>query len=237
MSQKPHVRLHLFFATENDRAVILRQGPARLFRLILWHRDTDRFEDGQWLKHKVYVDACDLSPDGRHFIYFTLDGKWDSAAEGAYTVISRPPWFTGLALFPEGNTWGGGGRFLDNRYYVASGGEDLIGRAEGLIRLLASSAPGQTTFRRAKGKPVTLSARKAARADIYAPAPSRTSDLDRYDTQGGRLYRRAGGEMTLIRDFTEMEFEPLRAPYDWREERDPDAPPAPWHPLDGDDRR
>ena len=69
---KPVVRLHLFFATENDTAVVLRQGPTKQFCLILWHRDTDTFEDGQWLKHKVYVDWCDLSPDGCHFIYFMI---------------------------------------------------------------------------------------------------------------------------------------------------------------------
>ena len=72
MNTEPYIRLHLFFATENDRAVILRQGPARQFRMILWHRDSDTFEDGQWIKTKVYVERCDLSPDGRHFIYFAL---------------------------------------------------------------------------------------------------------------------------------------------------------------------
>jgi len=96
MSTPPVIRLHLFFARDNDRAVILRQGPSDVFRLILWHRDSDRFEDGQWLKHKVYTDRCDLSPDGRHFLYFALDGKWGSAARGSYTAISRPPFFTAL---------------------------------------------------------------------------------------------------------------------------------------------
>ena len=56
------------------------------------------------------------------------------------------------------------------------------------------------------------------------------SAIDRYDTQGGNLYRRTPDGMELIRDFSEMEFEPIRAPYDWRStEEEP-----PWHPLDGD---
>ena len=50
--------------------------------------------------------------------------------------------------------------------------------------------------------------------------------MDRYDTQGGKLYRRNGMELELIRDFTDMEFEPIRAPYDWRQEGS-----DPWHPL------
>ena len=88
---KAYVRLHLFFATENDRAVILRQGPSKQYRMILWDRGTDTFEDGQWIKQRIYLDWCDLSPDGEHFIYFTLSGKWSDKSEGAYSVISKPP--------------------------------------------------------------------------------------------------------------------------------------------------
>ena len=47
---KPVIRLHLFFATENDRAVILRQGPTQQFRMIRWHRDSDTFEDGHYVR-------------------------------------------------------------------------------------------------------------------------------------------------------------------------------------------
>ena len=110
MNTEPVIRLHLFFARNCDRAVILRQGPSKVFRMILWDRRNDVFEDGQWLKHKVYVERCDLSPDGKHFIYFALDGRWGTMAKGSYTAISKPPFFTALALFPEGDTWGGGGR-------------------------------------------------------------------------------------------------------------------------------
>ena len=67
------------------------------------------------------------------------------------------------------------------------------------------------------------------------PRVSHTADLDRYDTQGGCLFRRVGGDMELIRDFTDMEFEHIRAPYDWREEAEDDPAPKAWHPL-GEDR-
>ncbi len=56
--------------------------------------------------------------------------------------------------------------------------------------------------------------------------------LSRYDTKGGKLYRRRGQELTPIRDFTGMEFEPIRAPYDWRDP--PDGESGGWHPLDGE---
>jgi hypothetical protein len=243
MNTEPVVRLHLFFATENDRAVILRQGPTRQFRMILWYRDTDTFEDGQWLKQKVYVERCCLSPDGRHFLYFALDGHWDSDAEGAFTALSRPPYWTALALFPCGDTWGGGGVFLDDVHYCATGGPDIIGRDEGLSRVtLGAPEKGCSTgIRLMNGQRAPLG-RSTTRRILADPPPRDASDiyrrmtapgsgaLDRYDTKGGNLYRRRGQELELIRDFTDMEFEPIRAPYDWRD----DHGPGTWHPLDGE---
>lgn len=217
MKQAPVIRLHLYFATQNDRAVILRQGPSEVFRMILWHRDEDRFEDGQWLKQRLYTERCALSPDGRHFLYFTLDNRWNSEAGGSYTVISRPPWFTALALFPIGHTWGGGGFFIDNTTFVADGRDDIIGEATGLRRAFDSSrrwfdSQGDCLADRTKvdfpmpdGPPPIGRTRK-----------SLAFPRDAYDTQGGRLYHRRGQDLTLIRDFTDMEFERIIAPYDTR---------------------
>lgn len=234
MNTEPVIRLHLFFARDCERAVILRQGPSKVFRMILWDRSNDVFEDGQWLKHKVFVERCDLSPDGEHFIYFALDGRWGTMAKGSYTAISKPPFFTALALFPEGDTWGGGGRFLDARHYVADGGEDIVGRTEDIARVYRGepSKGCSSGLRLANGKPAPFD--KATRdALLGKTVPVRDEPLDRYDTQGGRLYRRSGGEMDLIRDFSGMSFEHIRAPYDWREEREGTAT-TPWHPLNGE---
>lgn len=246
MNTEPVIRLHLFFATENDRAVILRQGPSKQFRMILWHRDTDTFEDGQWLKHKVYVERCSLSPDGQHFLYFVLDGKWDSDTMGSYTVLSRPPYWTALALFPEGDTWAGGGVFLDNRHYFAFGGPDILGKDDGLSRVtLGEPDKGCTTgIRLVNGQRAPLD-RAATRRLLEEPRPKEfhelfhrmavpgTDALDRFDTMGGRLYRRNGQDLELIRDFTDMEFEAIRAPYDTRPEARA-GETEPWHPLKGE---
>ena len=67
MSTAPSLRLHLFHAREASKTVILRQGPSSTYRMILWDRDGERFQDRQWLKYKVDEDRCDLSPDGAHF--------------------------------------------------------------------------------------------------------------------------------------------------------------------------
>ncbi|MCG6885288.1 MAG: hypothetical protein LJE62_16185 [Silicimonas sp.] len=239
MSGKPIVRLYLFFATENNRAVVVRQGPTRHFRMILWHRDGDTFEDGQWLTKNLYPERCALSPDGRHFLYFMLDGKWQSETEGAYSAISYPPYWTAVSVFPCGDTWGGGGFFLDSTHYYAVGDADIIGRDEGLSRVkFGEPEKGCTTgIRLTNGQCAPLSREvtrriladpvPAARADVFERAPAPGGDaLDRYDTLGGMLYRRRGQELELIRDFTDMAFEPVRAPYDWRPEAE-----EPWHPL------
>ena len=233
MSSDPVIRLHLFFASESPIAVILRQGPSKTFRMILWDRDTDRFEDGQWLKHKVYAERCDVSPDGRHFLYFALNGDWGGPSRGAYTALSRPPFFTALALFPEGDTWGGGGRFLDDALYVADGDHDIIGRDDGLVRLFRGTPDDDcpSGLRRVDGRCARIGKAKAARA-FERPRPP-DPELDRYDSMGGRLYRRHGQKLELIRDFSDMAFEPIRAPYDWRA-AEVGEEPAPWHPLDGE---
>ncbi len=243
MSQKPLVRLHLYFARDVPKAVILRQGPTRQFRMILWDLRDDSFEDGQWTKNRVYPERCAVSPDARHFLYFMLDGHWGAEAMGSYTALSRPPYWTALALFPQGDTWGGGGVFIDDTHYLADGGPDIIGRDEGLVRVhrgavtkdcksglrLPSGAPTPLD-RNVRERILSLDVPPSDSALAMALAP-RDNPLDRYDTQGGCLYRREGGEMTLIRDFTDMAFEPVCAPYDWRNDESEN-----WHPLDDEGR-
>lgn len=239
MNTAPLIRLYLFFATKNDRAVILRQGPSKQFRMILWHRDTDTFEDGQWIKHKVYVEGCSLSPDGQHFLYFVLDGKWDSDAMGSYTALSKPPYWTALSVFPCGDTWGGGGLFIDDIHYFAGGDADIIGRDDGLSRVTFGAPEkgcttgirlmtgGRAPLDRALTKRILADPQpKDAREVFDRLTAPQTDALDRYDTMGGKLYRRDGQELELIRDFTDMEFERIRAPYDHRPEDD-----LSWHPL------
>ncbi|WP_371226314.1 hypothetical protein [Roseovarius sp. 2305UL8-3] len=211
MSADPTLRLHLFFAKDNDRAVILRQGPSKLFRMILWYRDSDRFEDGQWLKHKVYVDRCSLSPDGKHFLFFALDGKWGSAAKGSYTAISQPPYFTALVLHPQGDTWGGGGAFISNTRYVVDGcdAKNVMDHSTGLKRV-----------QRKEPSPLSL---QIPDAEALREAHLQQIANLGYRTEGACLYRRA--DNSLIRDFTDMSFEPIKAPYDMR---------SGWHPADRD---
>lgn len=116
----PPCRLSLILAREAPRAVILRRGPSDYYRLSLWHTDSDTFEHGQWFKGRIYEERCDLSPDGRLFIYFAMKsrGYRRRVAQGyswSWTAISKPPYLTALALWNMQDTWLGGGLFLDGR--------------------------------------------------------------------------------------------------------------------------
>jgi len=104
----PSCRLFVILAREAPRAVIFRRGPTRQAQQILWHTDTDRFEPGQWLKGRLYERRCDLSPDGTLLIYFAAK---HTGPKYSWTAISKPPYFTALALWKKGDSWDGGGLF------------------------------------------------------------------------------------------------------------------------------
>jgi hypothetical protein len=84
---------------------------------ILWNRQTDSFEIGQWLRGRIYERRSDISPDGKHMIYFAINGKWTSETKGSWTAISRVPWLKAVALWGKGDCWNGGGLFTSDTTY------------------------------------------------------------------------------------------------------------------------
>jgi len=94
----------------------------------LWDRDKDKFKLGQWLKGRIYERRSDISADGKHFIYFAMNGKWQSESKGSWTAISRAPYLKAITIFPQGDCWLGGGLFTErdkqgkNLYWLNSGG-------------------------------------------------------------------------------------------------------------------
>lgn len=108
----------VLLAREANIGVILRRGPTDWWHLALWNTNDDTFEGGQWFRGRLYPDKCDVSPNGELIIYFC--GKWrrrdvDSGQGETWTAVSRPPYFTALALWPMSGTWGGHGVFVENQ--------------------------------------------------------------------------------------------------------------------------
>ena len=112
-------RLSVLLARAVPVAVVLRRGPSHWVQLLKWRTDCDRFEPGQWFKGRVYDRRSDLSADGSLLIYFASKINRRTLADPEYTyawtAVSRPPYFTALALWPKGDCWHGGGLFLGPR--------------------------------------------------------------------------------------------------------------------------
>jgi hypothetical protein len=96
--------------------------------MVKWNTREDSFEHGQWFKGRIYSERCGLSPDGTLLVYFAAKygtHKRNPDYSDTYTVVSKPPFFSALAMWSQGHTWGGGGKFIDNktlRLAYASGG-------------------------------------------------------------------------------------------------------------------
>lgn len=108
---KSTTRLYCLLSRESSQGVVFRRGPSSQVLLIRWNLDTDSFEPGQWLKARVYERRSDLSPNGEFLVYFAADFR---RSIRSWTAISRPPFFTALALWPKGDCWGGGGLFASD---------------------------------------------------------------------------------------------------------------------------
>lgn len=115
-------RLHVILARHERTGIIIRRGPSKSVCTVLWDRKTDKFKLGQWLRGRIYERRSDLSPDGKHFIYFAMNGKWESETKGAWTAISKTPYLKAISLFAKGDCWNGGGLFTtDNKFWLNDG--------------------------------------------------------------------------------------------------------------------
>lgn len=117
MFTTPPCRLSVILAREAPVGVIFRRGPTKWVQIVHWDTATDTFTPGQWFHGSVHGRHSDLSPDGSLMIYFA--GRQTISAMASdytcfWTAISRPPYLTALALWPNFVSWGGGGLFLSN---------------------------------------------------------------------------------------------------------------------------
>jgi len=126
----------VLLAREAPTGLVIRRGPSKQVCTLLWNRERDIFQIGQWLKGRIYARRTDLSPDGRYFIYFAMNGRWQSATKGSWTAISRTPYLKAIALFPKGDCWNGGGLFTSNNHYWLnhSCGQDQLTATKEVLR-------------------------------------------------------------------------------------------------------
>jgi hypothetical protein len=114
-------RLHVLLARDAPLGVLIRRGPPNAVCTLLWNRLADTFLLGQWLRGRLYERRSDLSPDGRHLIYFAMNGRWHEESKGSWTAISRAPYLKAVVFYPKGDCWQGGGLFTANNQYWLHG--------------------------------------------------------------------------------------------------------------------
>jgi hypothetical protein len=195
------VKIFVIPAQDEPTAVILRRGPSDWCHIIQWHTRRDAFVHGAWFKGRIYEEKCDVSPDGRLFMYFALKGsRGDTEFTHAWTAVSRPPWLRALVLWPQGTTYGGGGRFTDNRTLVLRGVSDRPHKDFPLRGLNAANG----------NAPLHASTNEIAGADWCGRDHKGAIVFSR----GGRLFRRRRSTDTLLADFSDLRPKPKAAP-DW----------------------
>jgi hypothetical protein len=107
-------RLHVLLAREAKIALVIRRGPSKSVCTVLWDRTRNKFKLGQWMRGRIYERRSDLSPDGKHLIYFAMNGRWHSETQSSWTAVSRAPYLKAIVLLAKGDCWNGGGLFLSN---------------------------------------------------------------------------------------------------------------------------
>lgn len=127
MTPQTPARLFVFLAREAHVGVILQRGPSDWVQMIHWDTKNDVFTPGQWMKGHFWVRRSGISPDGQLLIYAVAlpykkihnPNHPPNPEYGAgWTAVSKPPYFTALALWPHNVN---GGFFVDNRtIYVTS---------------------------------------------------------------------------------------------------------------------
>jgi hypothetical protein len=200
----PSCRLFVIPARDAPTAVILRRGPSRWYHLILWDMERDAFTEGVWFRGRIYEEKCDLSPDGKLFVYFAYKGiRLVDSIVDSWTGVSRPPWLRALVVWPQGTTYGGGGRFVGNRRLAPRG-----------IMGLDMPSPGHPPGLELVSTEMTPEVHRSTGA-----VPG--SDWCGHDhrgrviyTLGGRLFRRTGTGDVLVADFRDRHPKP-EPPPEW----------------------
>lgn len=194
-------RLFVIVAREAPVALILRRGPSKWYHVIRWWMDSDTFEPGAWFHGRIYEEKCDLSPNGELMVVFCRGRRYRPDYTDSWTAVSRAPWLYALTLWPWGTTYGGGGRFADNRTLILRSGMTM------------KTHPNHP----ARGIEVILGSPEYHQSSGLVGG----ADWSGRDHKGcvifcreGRLYRREDGSDRELADFRGLRPDPRPAP-DW----------------------
>lgn len=187
-------------AREASVAAILRRGPTKWVQVIAWNTRRDTFTDGAWFKGRIYAEKCDVSPDGNLLVYFCHKGvKLGTDYTDSWTAVSRLPWLDALALWPSGTTYGGGGRFVENRKLMLRTGLEPRTHRDHPVRGL-EIVPGSP--------PLHCSTEEVDGAEWTG----RDHRGELVFTRDGKLFRKSARRTVELADFNDRTPSPTAAP-------------------------
>jgi hypothetical protein len=147
---------------------VLRRGPSTWSHVGRWDTERGIYESGAWIKANVYPQRCDVSPDGRWLVYFTLNSRGSWSAGTTFIAVSRLPWLTALAAWGTCGTWSRGAHFVHDRSRHELGEPDE-GDARALVRRygLACNSPSSFAVERRRGWTETPQTPTRAERDLW----------------------------------------------------------------------
>ena len=210
-------RLYAILARTAPVGVVFRRGPSEWVQLVRWNTADDSFEPGQWFHGRIYERRCDLTPDGTKLVYFASKFNEKTVADREYTyawtAVSRPPYFTALALWPNGSCWGGGGLFDDDRTlrlnhteYLAKPHPDHVPRG-----LAVLTAPGA-----GRGEDAPVLDRRLERDGWRLRQRGRyTHAFGEWKTERAELWEKPGpdADVLLVHELERIDFREPGGPY------------------------
>lgn len=112
-------KINIQFAVNGSKAVILREGPSKITRCLLWDTKNDELLPGQWIKSKI--PNFSINSDASLMLAFVQSYR-RRQDYGTWVALSKPPWFSALATWEIGDSWGGACDFIsDLEIYVSPG--------------------------------------------------------------------------------------------------------------------
>jgi len=107
-------RIKILNASKANQSVIFRRGPSKWVQLLKWNTKTDEILPRQWFNGRIYSNKSDLSPYGEYMIYFAAKFKM-IVDQYSWTALSKPPYYSALAIWKKEDTYDGGGYFESTR--------------------------------------------------------------------------------------------------------------------------
>ena len=108
-------RLYVLIPIESHNAIIICRHSSKKTGVFGWDMLINKVTVSQWLKSRIHEYFSDITPDGKYFIYSSIDKGY------SYTAISKAPWIKAISFWWDGG-FRGGGFFIDNKRYILNNG-------------------------------------------------------------------------------------------------------------------